>query len=119
MKFLIDLYARPLTKELFSVSYRELNFIDHSYHWDESINIFLSDSGGFWDHFSSQLSNKSLYKIIFILDIIPTSYYDSYHGVTEYDEECYVDKVLLFDIACNFSELREFYLTLRESGEIL
>lgn len=116
MKILIDLYARPLTKEQFLLDYTYLDY-DLRQDWSESVHIFLSDA--FWDYFEDKFDNKSIYKVVLIIDITLRGYYDRYFGTTEYDEDVEVTDVFIMSKARSFSELRGLVRYLKDTKEIM
>jgi len=106
-EFYVHFIARPRTKEYFDLIIHSNNMLPEM-GYDESIRIYLDDY--FWDDY--EMNERSIYTVGLKIIVEGRYYWDSYHGVDEYDEDVTSEK-LYMNTAPNFHTLREF---LEDSG---
>lgn len=116
MKLIAEFVCSPNRKEVYE---QKLIFLSNSAIEDEVCyidGIYDYTTGDFWDDLFSE-NEKGVYKVILKLEIKGHSYYSSYFGEHEYEEEITIEEILIKDKLKNLSEVRYIAINIKEQNE--
>lgn len=116
MKLIAEFICSPNRKEIYEKNIIFLsNSIFDDVNFDESIYNY-TDSSDFWsDIFPND--EKGIYKLVLKMEIKGYNSYSHYDGVYEYDEDVFVEEILIKDKLKSLAEVKYIAKEIKEQNK--
>lgn len=116
MELIAEFICSPNRKEIYDQTLIFLsNSIMDDVYYGESVYTYV-DNNDFWSDIFTDDEN-GIYKLVLKMEIKGYNSYSHYYGVDEYDEDIFVNEVIIKDKLPNFRELRYVAELIKEENK--